>query len=288
MKVAFFGTPEICIPTLRALLASHHKIVCIVTQPDKPKGRGGELSTSAVKKFAIENNIVCFQPEKISREIEKLFAKIEEPDVIVTCAFGQILRQNVMDYCKYGVINVHWSLLPKYRGASPINFAIIAGEKKTGITIMQTDIGIDTGDIITQTECEIGDTETAGELAGRLSMLGADALLDALDKIEQCKATRTPQDHTKATYFPMLKKSDGEIDWGKNAHDIVNFVRGMNPWPCAWAHSTHGVVKIHRAHTEHGDLVIDIIQANGTRPMSMRDFKNGHKDFEWTGATRNG
>ena len=283
MKIAFFGTPEFCVPSLEAIKKSKHEIVCVVTQPDRESGRGREVVHSPAKKFAIENDIPVFQPKRISNEIHEIFGSLGiMPDIIVTCAFGQILKQHVIDFCPRGVINVHASLLPKYRGASPVNFVIANGETKTGVTIMQTDIGIDTGDMLYQVETDIIPNETAGELSVRLAVLGAGALVKTLDDIEKGTAVRTPQDHASSSYFPMLKKTDGKIDFKKSPYDIVNHIRGMNPWPMAYAGSNIGDVRILSARVDgDGALVIDTIQPPGKRPMSFKDFKNGRKDFSF-------
>jgi len=243
--IAFFGTPSFAAVSLQALIGSGRNVVCVVTQPDKPVGRGGRVEYPPVKKLALENNIPVLQPDKISKELELLDQY--KPDIIVTCAFGQILRQNVLDYCKHGVINVHASLLPKYRGASPIQQAIINGETKTGVTIMQTDIGMDTGDIILAKEIDIHEDETAGELFERLSVLGASTLLEALELISSGRAVRTPQNHSKATHIPMIKKEHGKIDFSKSAKDIQNHVRGMNPWPVAFCTLNDELVRIYKA-----------------------------------------
>ncbi|MDR0462056.1 MAG: methionyl-tRNA formyltransferase [Christensenellaceae bacterium] len=292
MKIAFFGTPEFCLPTLRALHESKHKVVCVVTQPDRPSGRSKEPTAPPAKKLALELEIPVFQPERISKHIDyctnepdPLCETLATADIIITCAFGQILKQNVIDYCKFGVVNVHASLLPKYRGACPINFAIINGEKWTGVTIMQTDIGIDTGDILTQTPYIIGEDETAGELSSRLAEIGATALLKTLDQIEKGTVIHTPQatliqKGTPASYFPMLKKTDGKIDLTKPSREIVNFVRGMNPWPMAYVESNLGDIRVYSAHVFDGAVQFDIIQAPGGKPMKYKDFLNGHKDFK--------
>ena len=301
MNIAFFGTPEYCVPSLEALVASRHKVVCVVTQPDRPSGRGSKMTVSPAKKFALENNIPVFQPKSISKELDVIFPSatsrdgVVKPDIIVTCAFGQILKQNVIDFCRYGVINVHASLLPKYRGACPINFAIINGETKTGITIMQTDVGIDTGDILYQVECDISEHETAGELTARLAVLGAEALIKTLDQIENGTVKRTPQNNAEASYYPMLKKEDGALSlrggqsptWQSSVvnfnspKDIVNFIRGMNPWPGAHAPSNYGEIRVLAAHVDRGELRFDIIQAPGGRAMAYRDYVNGHKNFKF-------
>lgn len=298
MNIAFFGTPSFAIPSLLALVKSKgFKVVCVVTGPDKPVGRGGKIQYSDVKRFALEHNIPVLQPERISRELHIL-----DPynvDCIVTCAFGQILRQNVLDYCKYGVINVHGSLLPKYRGSSPIQWAIINGEVKTGITIMQTDIGMDSGDIILQHEVDINPGETAGELFERLGAIGAGCLVEALRQIKDGEAVRIPQNHAEATHFPMLKKEDGKIDWTRNATQIANQVRGMNPWPGAFFQYEGEVLRLHKSERINqnsvakfgnvikadkaglwvkcgeGILSLEVLQAAGGKKLSYRDFLNG-------------
>jgi len=280
MKIAFFGTPDFAIPSLRALLMrKKHKVVCVVCQPDKPSGRGMGTVFSPVKKFALEHKIPLLQPERISKELKLLDPY--NPDIIITCAFGQILRQNVLDYCKYGVINVHASLLPKYRGSSPIQWAIIKGEKTTGITIAQTELGLDTGDILHTVLCDIGDNETAGELFVRLANLGATALLDALEKIENGTVKRIPQDHAQATHYPMLKKEDGKIDMSKTPTEIVNLVRGLNPWPGTYFSSNIGDIRVHKASVVDGKLQLDIVQAPGKRAIPYKDFLNGHKHIRF-------
>ena len=286
MRVAFFGTPDFAIPSLRTLHESKHQLVCVVTQPDKPSGRGGAVVFSPVKKYALENNIPVLQPEKISDNV-KLLDKFK-PEIIVTCAFGQFLKRNVLDYCLHGVINVHGSLLPKYRGSCPIQWAVINGERETGITIMQTDIGMDTGDIVLQMPIDINEDETAGELFGRLSVLGSKALITALAQIENGTAVRTVQDNSKATSFPKFSKESGRIDWRRTAFEIANQVRGMNPWPMAFFKSRIGDIRVHKAtpfKTKTGKglfiackdsfLRLDIVQAPGAKAVSGLDFLNG-------------
>jgi len=300
MKIAFFGTPDFAIPSLELLVKSKHKVVCIVCQPDKPVGRGGKIEFSPVKQFGLTHGIPVLQPERISNEVHILDKY--KPDIIVTCAFGQILKQNVLDYCKQGVINVHASLLPKYRGSSPIQWAIINGEKVTGVTIMQTDIGLDTGDIILSSKINIGDDETAGELFERLSVLGAEMLLDALET-----GARTPQDHSQATQYPMLSKEKAQIDFTKTAEEIRNFVRGMNPWPVAWFEHEGEVVRVYKASAialdsntppsghpfvskgsiscggkfvvpcADGFVSLDVIQLPGGKVLPAKDYINGRR-----------
>jgi methionyl-tRNA formyltransferase len=311
MKIAFFGTPEFAIPSLTALVrSSAHEVVCVVTQPDKPSGRGGEVRMGAVKQFALANGIAVLQPERISNTVNILDPF--KPDIIVTCAFGQMLRENVLKYCNYGVINVHASLLPKYRGSSPIQWAVINGEKTTGITIMQTDIGMDTGDIILKVPVEIEENETAGDLTVRLAEIGALALLKALEQIENKTARFCPQNNFEASVFPMLSKETARINWTRSAFEINNLIRGLNPWPIAYFSS--GVdVRVYRAtpidleqakqipylhfddksfvqfgtvlhaSSTHGMFIccnrsvlrLDVIQIPGGRAIETRDFLNG-------------
>ena len=251
MRIAFFGTPDFAVPSLDVLFKSkEHKVVCIVAQPDKPQGRnGGKVVFCATKKFGIEHNIPVLQPERISNEVNILDKY--KPDVIVTCAFGQLLKQNVLDYCKYGVINVHASLLPKYRGSSPIQWSIVKGEEQTGVTIMQTDIGMDTGDIILQHMVDIGETDTAGDLFNVLSELGSTALLEALIQIESGTAKWIKQSATgiEATKYPMIDRECARIDWNLSATEVNNLIRGFNPWPIAFFHNERNEadVKIYRA-----------------------------------------
>jgi len=291
MKIAFFGTPDFAVPSLRALVESRkHDVVCVVTQPDRPSGRGRELTPSPVKKFAIENNIPTFQPENVSKEFNSPPLRggtavgsdgVVDPDLLVVVAYGQILRQNVLDYCKHGAINVHASLLPKYRGSSPIQWAIINGETRTGITVQQMVLKVDAGDILYQIETDIGEHETAGDLFTRLADMGASALIETLDQIEAGTAVRTPQDHAAATHFPMLAKTDGKIDFSKPPTEIVNLVRGMNPWPMAYVSSNLGDIRVHRASVVDGKLQLDIVQPPGKRPMPYKEFINGHKHIRF-------
>jgi methionyl-tRNA formyltransferase len=254
-----------------------------VTQSDKPAQRGNTVAMTPVKRYAIANGLKVFTPARVSREIDTIFADLEaKPDVIVTCAFGQILKQNVIDACRFGVINVHASLLPKYRGASPVPYAIMDGETKTGITIMKTDIGIDTGDIILQEETDILPEETSGEVLEKLAKMAPKLLENTLEMLEKGHVLYQKQGENLTRYCKMITKNDGKIDFNMGAKAIVNFVRAMSPWPGAWAESTHGIIKVHKAHVERGDdLVIDLVQAEGGRIMPMRDFKNGHKGFEF-------
>lgn len=232
MKVIFLGTPDFSETILDGIFRSKHKVVGVVTQVDRANSRGNKIVFSKVKQYALNNNLPVFQYENISKEGAEL-ANLNA-DIMVTAAYGQILRQNILDMCKYGVINVHASLLPKYRGSSPVQWALINGEKQIGITIMQTEIGIDTGDIILSDKIDLDGSENSEEALQKLSVLGAKLIVDALDKIEENTATFTKQDSNKATHCNMLRKEDGIINFDKSAEEIVNFIRGMTPWPSAY------------------------------------------------------
>jgi methionyl-tRNA formyltransferase len=286
MKVAFLGTPSFAVPSLQKLLTSRHNVVCVVTQPDEKSGRGQAVAVCPVKQFAVEHGIPILQPERISKEAEKLGAY--KPDIIVTCAFGQILRQSVLDIAP--VINVHGSLLPKYRGAAPIQRAIINGDSTTGVTIAKTELGLDCGAIIEQCETKIGAAETAGELFGRLSVLGAELLITALDKIESKTAKYTPQNEAEVTVAPMLSKETARIDLSKSAAEIANLVRGLNTWPVAVTQIGGVDTKIYRAAAVAepageglfvkcgtGYLRIEELQFPNKKRIFARDYLNGQK-----------
>lgn len=248
MKIVFMGTPDFSVSSLEKLVNSSHEVLAVITNVDKRVGRKSEICFSPVKAFAIKNNIPVFQYEKISKEGVEDLKKLN-PDVCVTCAFGQILSKEILDVPKFGVINVHASLLPKYRGASPIQHAVLNGDKETGITIMQTETGLDCGDIILQKKTEIFENETSSELFDRLSSFGGECLIEALDLIESGKATFSKQNDEKATFVKQLKKTDGLIDWGFSCEKIHNFVRGMQAWPCAYTFVDGKIMKIFKVKT---------------------------------------
>jgi methionyl-tRNA formyltransferase len=235
MKIVFMGTPDFAVPCLQALIDNKHEIVGVVTQPDRAKGRGNKLTSPPVKILAEQYNIPVLQPEKVKTPefVEKL--RILSPEVIVVVAFGQILSQAILDIPPKGCINVHGSLLPKYRGAGPIQWSIINGDKTTGVTTMYMDKGLDTGDMILKREFEILEKETAQELHDKMSAVGAEVLIETLALIEQEKAPRTPQNHDEHTYAPMLDKTTGKVDWSKSAREIYNLIRGTYPWPGAYS-----------------------------------------------------
>ncbi|MDL2289312.1 methionyl-tRNA formyltransferase [Clostridia bacterium OttesenSCG-928-F22] len=299
MRICFFGTPEFALPSLKALVEHGYEVVGVFTQPDKPKNRGKKLLPPPVKELALQYGIPVYQFDKIRTQgldtLRSLCA-----DLFVTAAYGQILSQEILDIPQLGCINVHGSLLPKYRGPAPIQWAVINGEKKTGITTMYTDIGIDTGDMILKEELEIKTGETAGELSLRLSALGADALIKTLELVGEGKAPRLPQNQQEATYFPMLKKQDGKIDFSLPAVKVVSYINGVNPWPGAYATMGEDVYKIWKARPETGmqqgkpgevlmadakqglfigtgDGCIEVLemQAPGSKRMGAKDFLRG-------------
>ncbi|HEY8389602.1 MAG TPA: methionyl-tRNA formyltransferase [Clostridia bacterium] len=230
MKVIYLGTPEFGVLPLEKLLKSHHNVIAVVSQPDRPAGRGYKLISPPIVNTAKENNIPVYQFKSIKKEGVEILKNLK-PDVMVTAAYGQILSKEILEIAPHGVINVHGSLLPKYRGAAPIQWAIINGETKTGITIMQTAEGLDNGDMILKKEVNIEPNDNAVTLTKKMSQVGADALLEALDLIEQGKATFTPQDESQSSYYPMLTKDLGKIDWSKSAQEINCLIRGLYDWP---------------------------------------------------------
>ena len=243
MRVIFMGTPDFAVPSLEALLTKH-EVVLVVTQPDKPKGRGKKMVPTPVKACALEHGIPVLQPEKVKEPefVEQL--RSYEPDLIAVTAFGQILSEPILEMPKYGCINVHGSLLPKYRGAAPMQWSIIDGEKVTGITTMYMAKGLDSGDMLLKAEVEITDEDTFATIHDKMAVTGANLLLDTLDQLEAGTLERIPQDHDAATYAPMITKETGHIDWSKNRQDIINLIRGLNPVPAAYTIYEEEVLKI--------------------------------------------
>lgn len=228
------GTPEFAVPSLKMLVEEGYDVAAVVTQPDRPKGRGNKLAAPPVKEYAVEKRIAFLQPEKVKApEFADNLAQIA-PDLLVTVAYGQILSKRILDIPGMGCINVHGSLLPKYRGAAPIQWAIINGESMTGITTMYTDAGMDTGDMLLKREVEITQDMTFADLHDRLSIAGAELLKETLVQLRKGTLERVPQPDEEATYAPMIKKEIGKIDWSKGAKDIHNLVRGTDPWPGAY------------------------------------------------------
>ncbi len=240
------GTPDFAVPCLEALIRSEHEVVAVFTQPDKKRGRGYKLAPPPVKELALRHGIAVFQPETLNDE--EVFRVISglAPDLIVVVAYGKILPKAILALPERGCINVHGSLLPKYRGAAPIQWAVLNGEKVTGVTTMRMDEGLDTGDILLKAETQIGEDETSGALFDRLSVMGAELLLKTLQRLEKGDIIREKQDDQKATYAPMLNKSFSKIDWNKPAAEVHNLVRGLNPWPVAETTLDGKVLKIYK------------------------------------------
>lgn len=247
MKILFMGTPDFAVPSLTSLLGEGYEICGVVTQPDKPKGRGHKLTPPPVKECAISNNIPVFQPETLKGEAFLEELKTLNPDIIIVAAYGKILPKYIIDYPKFGCVNVHGSILPKYRGAAPIQRAVIDGEEETGVTTMLMNEGLDTGDMLLIEKTKIGEYETAGELFDRLAVLGAGVLLETLKKIEDGTITKTPQDDSNATYAKMLDKDTGKIDWAKSAKEIFSLIKGTNPYPVSHTLYKGEVLKIFTA-----------------------------------------
>lgn len=245
MRIVFFGSPASALPSLKKLIESNHIIEFIITQPDKPSGRGKKFSPPPVKKAALDLNIPVYQPEKIRKDAVAL-ERIKEiqPDLNVVVAYGQIIPSSIIYLPKYNSINVHFSILPKYRGASPVQWAILNGEKKTGITIFELNEKMDEGDILKQEEIDILPDEGAAELEARLALKGAELLTETIAKIDEI--TPHKQDHSIATYAPLIKKEDGRIDWIKDAAHVERQVRAFTPWPSVYAYFGEKRVKIHK------------------------------------------
>lgn len=299
MKVIFLSTPDFGIKPLEAILNSRHEVLAVVTQPDKPVGRKAIITPCAVKQYAVSKGLKTLSYNKIRLEgVQDL--KSLNADIMVTCAYGQILSREILDIAPHGIINIHASLLPKYRGSSPIQWAIINGDEETGVTIMQTEEGVDTGDIISTVKTKINKGETAGELFERLSILGAELIVKTLDDIENGTATKIKQNEELATHVKMLKKEDGIIDFTKNASEIVNLINGLNPWPIAYTFLNGKTLKIFNAEVvenngkpgeiikadinggliigaNNGSLKINELQLEGGKKMSVRDFLIGRK-----------
>lgn len=244
MKVLFMGTPDFAVGALEAIVKAGHDVVAVVTQPDKAKGRSGQMQFPPVKECALKYNIPVLQPVKIKtpEAIEEL--KSYEADIFVVAAFGQMLSEEILNMPKFGCVNIHASLLPKYRGAAPINQVIVDGEKETGVTIQQMALGCDTGDILTTKVVEIAAKETAETLFDKLAIAGAELIVETLPKLEAGEITPVPQDESQATHVRKMDKSFGEIDWKKSAVEIERLIRGLNSWPSAYTYYQGKSVKL--------------------------------------------
>lgn len=301
MKIVFMGTPDFAVGALEALVEAGHEVVAVVTQPDKPKGRGKELQQTPVKACALKYNIEVFQPVKIKTPEAVEVLRGYGADLFVVAAFGQILSKEILDMPKYGCVNIHASLLPKYRGAAPIQWAILDGEKETGVTIMQMNEGLDTGDMLTKVIVPIENADTGESLFDKLAEAGAKLLVETIPQIEAGTLKPEPQDDSLSTYAKMIKKEMGLIDWKKEAIVLERLVRGMNSWPSAYTHFNGKTLKVWEAAVEGSEnkaepgtvvevtknsikvqtgqdlLVLKQIQLEGKKRMDVAAFLLGYK-----------
>ena len=263
MRIVFMGTPDFSVPTLKALVEAGHDVAAVVTQPDKPKGRGKEMQMTPVKVQALEYKIPVYQPVKVRDQAFIEVLRELEADAFVVIAFGQILPKAVLELPRYGCVNIHASLLPKYRGAAPIQWCVIDGEKETGITTMMMDVGLDTGDMLEKAVIPIEEKETGGSLHDKLSMAGGDLILSTLKKLEEGTLVRTPQTDEGTCYAKMLTKSLGDIDWNQGAVSIERLIRGLNPWPSAYTMWNGKTIKIWAADVIAGREAADFLSESG-------------------------
>lgn len=301
MRIVFMGTPDFAAASLQKLLAEKFNVVGVFTQPDKPKGRGMEMCFSPVKELALAHDLPVYQPEKMRDGTAYEQIKALAPDILVVVAYGRILPDNILALPKFGAVNVHGSLLPRYRGAAPIQWAVLNGDKITGVSTMYLASEMDTGDVIYTAETEIGEFETSGELFDRLMLMGADLLAKTLRDIESGTAPRTPQDHSKASYVSQLDKSICPIDWNKSPRAVVKWIYGLQPWPVATMELEGAVYRVFAAEYTHNHtdklpgqvvstgkqgiemacaggqtLMITELQAPGKKRMKAADFLRGH------------
>lgn len=301
MKIVYMGTPDFAVPALEEIIKAGHEVLLVVTQPDRPKGRGKELAISPVKECALKHGLNVFQPEKIKTPDAVLELKKYDADIYVVAAFGQLLSQEILDIPKFGCVNIHASLLPKYRGAAPIQQSIIEGDKETGVTIMQMALGMDTGDILVADSIKIEDDDTGGTLFDKLSNLGGKLIVKALPMIENGEITPVPQDEEKATKCGKITKDMGLIKWDMPAKKISDLVRALNPWPSSFTKLNGKTLKIWNAKAldvaangdfgtvkevkkdsffiNTGDGVLEVfeVQLEGKKRMSVKDFLLGYE-----------
>jgi methionyl-tRNA formyltransferase len=299
-KVVFMGTPDFSVPSLNSLYNAGYSIEAVITQKDKKRGRGKKLQYTPVKQRAVELEIEVFQPENINDDKSKKILESINPDFIVVVAYGQILRKDILSIPRYGCYNVHASLLPKYRGAAPINWVIIEGENETGVTIMEMEEGLDTGDMILSSVIKIDKEDTTEDIHDKLANLGSELIVEALEKIFEGNAEKTPQDHLKSSYASMLTKEMGKIDWNDTGSNIVNLIRGLKPWPSAYTIYNEDMVKIHKVSLtdkeyngingeivkvtqdeiyvkiEDGSIKIGELQFPGKRKMTTSEYLKGN------------
>jgi methionyl-tRNA formyltransferase len=299
IRVVFMGSPDFSLPTLRTLAATYD-VVGVVTQPDRASGRGRELKAPPVKTLALELGIPVMQPEKLRQPEAMEQLRAWDPDLIVVAAFGQILRKDVLELPRYGCINVHASLLPRWRGAAPINAAILAGDEETGVTIMVMDVGLDTGPMLSRKSIRLTPEDTAGSVFDKLSILGADLLIETLPDYLSGRVSPTPQPEDAMTYAPMMKKEEGKLDFTHDVHEIERRIRAFNPWPGAFMDFDGTLLKVHRARVEEGNavegqrlivqdqpavgarggiLILEEVQPAGKKSMSGKSFLTGARQW---------
>ncbi len=300
MNIIFMGTPDFAIPALKTLIESEHSVSAVFTQPDKPKGRGHKLTPPPVKVLAEQNGIAVYQPESLKKNADEYISIINDikPDIIVVAAYGKILPKEVLDIPRLGCVNIHGSLLPKYRGAAPIQWAVLNGDKETGITTMLMNEGLDTGDILLNEKTEIGENETASELFDRLSLIGAELMIKTIDNLQMGKITPKKQDNSRATYAPMLSKDLSNIDFNRPVYEVHKKICGLSDWPCAVTSINGKRLKIYRSQivsntkpdAEPGEIINEKdftvacidgsislveVQAEGSKRMKSEDYLRG-------------
>ena len=289
MKLIFMGTPDFAVPCLEELIKAGHEIVGVFTQPDKPVGRKRVMTPPPVKVCAEKNGITVYQPDSVRTEESLTLMKELNPDCVVVVAYGKIIPSEMLKLPKLGFVNVHGSLLPKYRGAAPIQWSIIDGEKKTGVTTMQMDDGIDTGDMLEVSETEIGENETAGELFDRLAEMGGKLIVSSLSKLEKGELTPIPQDHEKSNYAKIISKEMALIDFNMSAENVFNLIRGFNPWPIAYTIIGDKRLKVFAAEKigSVNGKAGEVVSSDGTLTVAFGDG-NGLKftDVQLEGSKR--
>ncbi|WP_462173630.1 methionyl-tRNA formyltransferase [Pseudoalteromonas xiamenensis] len=306
LRIVFAGTPDFAARHLAALIHSHHEVIAVYSQPDRPAGRGKKLKASEVKELALQHNIPVYQPENFKSDEAKAELAALNADVMVVVAYGLLLPKAVLDMPKFGCLNVHGSILPRWRGAAPIQRSIWAGDAETGVTIMQMDVGLDTGDMLHIVTCPIESTDTSASLYEKLAQTGPSALLETLDQVASGSTQPVKQDDAEANYAKKLSKEEAQIDWTMGAEQIERNIRAFNPWPVAFTQMQNHTVKIWQAEVDvrsgeagkvlsadksgiviaTGDkaLRITLLQPEGKKPMSAQDFLNGRADWVTVGS----
>ncbi|WMN58648.1 methionyl-tRNA formyltransferase [Pseudoalteromonas xiamenensis] len=306
LRIVFAGTPDFAARHLAALIHSHHEVIAVYSQPDRPAGRGKKLKASEVKELALQHNIPVYQPENFKSDEAKAELAALNADVMVVVAYGLLLPKAVLDMPKFGCLNVHGSILPRWRGAAPIQRSIWAGDAETGVTIMQMDVGLDTGDMLHIVTCPIESTDTSASLYEKLAQTGPSALLETLDQVASGSTQPVKQDDAEANYAKKLSKEEAQIDWTMSAEQIERNIRAFNPWPVAFTQMQNHTVKIWQAEIDvrsgeagkvlsadksgiviaTGDkaLRITLLQPEGKKPMSAQDFLNGRADWVTVGS----